>query len=69
MSNATQGHGGSYAIGESGEHTLVGRTEDHPEGNRPRDKELPPPAQAKRSGKSKPVPAADQSPENSEGAK
>lgn len=65
--NETHGQGGSYAIGESGASVLVERTEDHPEGNRPRD-EAPPPAPAKRTGKPKPAPAAE-SATATEGAK
>lgn len=65
--NQNQGIGGSYAIGEDGEHALVERTEDHPEGNRPRDEQQP--VQTKRpAGKSKPAPAADPAPAT-EGAK
>lgn len=40
--NQNQGTGGSYTIGEDGNKTLVERTEDHPEGNRPRDAEETP---------------------------
>ena len=67
MNNATHGQGGSYAIGESGEHALVERTEDHPEGNRPRDE--PAAAPAKRPAKIKPAPAAESAPATTEGAK
>ena len=68
MENATHGHGGSYAIGKDGTRALVDRTEDHPEGNRPRDE--PQPVQAKRpAGKSKPAPAADSAPATTKGDK
>lgn len=66
--NENQGAGGSYAIGEDGARVLVDRTEDHPEGNRPRDEQQP--VQTKRpAAKSKPAPAADSAPATTEGAK
>jgi len=38
MSNVPVGHGGSYRVGENGEVTQAeAPTQDHPEGNRPRN--------------------------------
>lgn len=55
--NQSQGVGGSYVIGEDGAHTLIDRTKDHPEGNRPRD-EPQQAAPAKQPAKPKSAPAA-----------
>lgn len=37
MADKYEGMGGSYIMNKDGVRTLVERTEDHPEGNRPRD--------------------------------
>ena len=40
MTHIIRGHGGSYRVGEDGELTQTeAPTQDHPEGNRPRDAE------------------------------
>lgn len=66
MTNVIPGHGGSYAVNDAGE--LMQKeapTQDHPEGNRPRDAngkplDAPPPA-----AEEKPAPAPEPSPRRS----